>query len=84
MRDFLAGLDDTKEQRGISLIAAIGFHHHRPPTTAAFVTVSLKYSKFGSTTIQDIAKSAVTVDFLNEQAIAKRCESRWRGRQYNG
>ena len=60
----LAGLDD--KERSL-LIAAIA----RTPVTD-FVTVSLKYIKFGSTTtIQDIAKSAVTVNFLNEQAIAK-------------
>ena len=58
----LDGLDDKERKL---LIAAIA----KPATD--FVSVSLKYSKFGSTTIQDIAKSAVTVNFLNEQAIAK-------------
>ena len=58
------------------LIAAIA------PPAAAFVTVSLKYSKFGSTTIQDIAKSAVTVNFLNEQATAK-WESRFGEVEFN-
>ena len=39
-----------------------------------FVTITLKYSKYGSVTIPDIARNAVTVTCLSEHAVSK-----WQG-----
>ena len=39
-----------------------------------FVTVTLKYSKYGSVTIPDVARNAVTVSCLSEHAV-----TRWQG-----
>ncbi|CAB9527308.1 hypothetical protein SEMRO_1975_G308780.1 [Seminavis robusta] len=56
----LAGLDDKERSLLIATIAT--------PATD-FVTVSLKYSKFGLTTIQDIAKSAECNHAVNHEYL---------------